>query len=97
MYLRSIRRMLNPLCWSYNHIAMLHVSQPNSLERSQFCKDLIHKILIECGFKPSASLKENKIDSDINDNLAIERAEENNTCSDSITLDDLTEDERWEI
>jgi hypothetical protein len=32
----------------------------------------------------------------MNDNLAIERAEENNTCSDSITLDDLTEDERWE-
>jgi hypothetical protein len=80
-----------------SHSYVASVSQPNSLERSQFCKDLIDKILIECGFKPSASLKENKIDSDMNDNLAIERAEENNTRSDSIMLDDLSEDERREI
>jgi len=64
------------------------VPQPNSLEPSQFCKDLVDKILIECGFKSRASLKENKIDSDINDNSVIERAEENNTCSDSIILED---------
>jgi hypothetical protein len=49
--------------------------QPNSLEPSQFWKDLVDKILIERGFKPRASLKENKIDSDMNDNSVIERAE----------------------
>jgi len=64
------------------------VPQPNSLEPSQFCKDLVDRILIECGFKPRASLKENKIDSDMNDNSVIEKAEENNTYSDSIILED---------
>jgi hypothetical protein len=71
-----------------SHTYVASVPQPNSLEPSQFCKDLIDKILIECGFKPRVSLKENKIDSDMNDNSVIERAKENNTCSDSIILED---------
>jgi hypothetical protein len=33
----------------------------------------------------------------MNDNSVIERAEEDNTCSDSITLDDLSEDVQREI
>ena len=33
----------------------------------------------------------------MNDNSVIKRAEENNTCSDSITLDDLSEDARCKI
>jgi hypothetical protein len=70
-----------------SHTYVASVLQPNSLKPSQFCKDLIDKILIECGFKPRVSLKENKIDSDMNDNSIIE-TEENNTCSSSIILED---------
>jgi hypothetical protein len=70
-----------------SHTYVASVLQPNSLEPSQFYKDLIDKILIECGFKPRVSLKENKIDSDMNDNSIIE-TEENNTCSSSIILED---------
>ena len=72
-----------------SHTYVASVPQPNSLELSKYFKDLLHNILIECGFEAPASLKENKINLDMNDNSVIERAEENNTCSDSIILEDI--------
>jgi len=39
------------------HTYAASVLQPNSLEPSQFCKDLVDMILIECGFQTSCKFK----------------------------------------